>query len=249
MTILLNNNLDVGPAGTLISVANSDDNGDNAFDVVDSAGAACTYVDAVDMPGAAYVAEFDTAGGAARSPSCAWSTSFGSRSHFWIRFYCRFNTTPPTGIFSHIFMAFNGSTSLGGVGANEWGNFYFVDQTSIPSPSFYAFAPYILTLGEWVRIEVEFSYDAPSTLWTINGFLYTGDEVQSSISGAGIFTALGTVNSVEIGYPIAHTNYEPVQISGFAVSIDDWIGLAPRQHKGWPNIQPRTLAARHDASW
>lgn len=247
MAILLSNNLDVGPAGTTISVVNSDDNGDDPFDVVDVAGTAvCQYVDSVDVPSAAYVAEFATFGGAARSPSCGWSTSFGSQSHFWARFYSRFNTTPPSGYDSTIFAVFNGSTFLCGVVAGGTPAHYSVMKPA--GPSYYQFAPYTMSLGEWVRIELEFSYSAPSTLWTINGFLYTGDEVESTISGAGIFTSLGTVDSVEIGYPIAHTNYEPVQICGFALSIDDWIGTVPRQVKGMPGIQPSFIAP-HTDTW
>jgi hypothetical protein len=251
VTILLQNNLDVGPAGTFISVANSGANGDDPFDVVDIAGTAVAkYVDAVDMPGAAYVAEFATFSGASRSPSCGWTTSMGSQTHFWVRFYCRFNTNPPSGYDSPIFAVFNGSTLLTSVcvPGSSPDHYTVRDPVGEFGPSYYSFYPYTINLGEWVRIELEFSYSVPATLWTINGFLYTGDEIQSSISGAGSFTALGSVNSVEIGYPIAHTNYEPVQLSGFAISLDDWIGLAPRQHKGWPNIQPITLTSQ-SAAW
>jgi len=249
VAILLENNLDVGPAGTVISVTNSDDNGDDAFNVVDSAGSGvtCQYVAVENLPSSAYVGEFAT-GNSARAPGCTWS--FGSQNHFWIRFYSRWNTlTTKFPEDSLIFGVFNGSTLMGGVGMPGVNPtlYDFVDLMAAPA-SYYVFTPYTLTEGAWVRIEQEYVYNSPA--WTVNGRLYDGDELLSEISGAGMYSpSLTTIDSVKFGYVVSGNHYDPVQMCGLAVSLDDWIGSTPRQHKGWPNMQPRTLAARHDSSW
>jgi len=261
MAILLQNNLDVGPAGTTISVANSDDNGDDPFDVVDSAGSgvSCKYVDAVDRPTAAFVAEFAT-GNSARSPSCDWSTALGQQTNFYLRFYARYNTTPPTGYASPILAVSKASTLVFtlGVMATDNTQFWMHDELTDFYAQFYLHA---ITIGEWVRFEANIHVvngGTSSEVWNMDGGMNFGDDVDSEVpaplqtvtSSFGFpGSPLSYVDTVAIGYPVSHAHYEPVQVSGFAVSTDGWIGPAPRQQKGWPNIQPRTLAARHDSSW
>jgi hypothetical protein len=251
MAILLQNNLDVGPAGTAISVANSDDNGDDPFNVVDLAGTArCHYVDAANRPTAAYVAEFATFSGASRSPSCEWTVSLGT--HFWTRIYARFNTTPPTGYFSTILATYNGSTIVSsiGVSGNDPTKWIIRNEYSSYGNFFY---PYTVTLGEWVRIEAEFAREPVSGIWAVDATLNASDLVDSDVVGLQAQMPMqgipgpATIDSIAIGYPIAHTNYEPVWISGFAVSTDGWIGPVPRQVKGVPGVLTNFIAPHTDA--
>jgi len=252
MAILLQNNLDVGPAGTTISVANSDDNGDNAFDAVDSTGtgAVCRYVDAVNRPTAAYVAEFDTAGGAARSPSVDWSTSLGHQTHLWTRFYAQYNTTPPSGYASPVWLASQGSTAVFSIGINaadptKW---WIKDEPT----GFTGDLWYTINLAEWVRIEAEL-YAGVGNVWVMNAYLNAGDQVDEDVQASQLIQVGGSppssityVDTIAVGCPIAHTNYEPVQVCGLAVSTDGWIGPAPRQVKGMPGIQPNFIAPHVD---
>lgn len=253
MAILLQNNLDVGPAGTTISVTNSDDNGDDPFDAVDSAGsgAVCRYVDAAGRPGAAYAAEFASAG-ASRSPSCDWTTSLGSQTHFWVRLYARFNTTPPSGYDSTIFATYNGSTVMNGIAVSGNDPTKWI-LTNLYSTSYFAqlFFPYTVTVGEWVRIEAEFSGDGVGA-WTVDATLNSGDLLDSEVVGLQCQLAAqgtpgpSTVNGVAIGYSVSHSQYEPVQVSAVAISLDGWIGPTPRQVKGVPGVQPNFIAPHSD---
>lgn len=258
MAILLQNNLDVGPAATTISVTNSDDNGDDPFDVVDSSGsgAVCRYVDAVNRPTAAFVAEFAT-GNSSRSPSCEWTTALGQQTHFWTRFYIRYNTNPTFN--SPFLVTSQGATLISSIGITGTTPYYYMVKDEIEgfADTFHPAGPtspgVTLTLGEWVRIEAEFLL--ASGLWYVNGSILTGDQVdedepgtQATVSNS-VPTGLAYVDTIAVGCPVAAAHYEAVQISGLAVSLDGPIGPGPRQRKGWPNIQPRTLAARHDSSW
>jgi hypothetical protein len=250
MAILLENNLDVGPVGTTISVANSDDNGDNAFDTVDSAGtgAVCRYVDAVNRPTAAYVAEFAT-GNSARSPSVDWTTSLGQQTHYWTRFYARYNTTPPSGYASPVWLASQGSTAVFSIGISDTDPTKWRikdEQTGFTGDLWYT-----INLGEWVRIEAEL-YIQVLNIWAMFAYLNAGDQVDEDtqasqlIQVGGSPSAITYVDTLAVGCPVSHSHYEPVQVSGLAVSTDGWIGPAPRQVKGMPGIQPNFIAPHTD---
>jgi hypothetical protein len=113
---------------------------------------------------------------------------------------------------------------------------------------------YTIVPGEWVRIEAELYRG--TFVFIMNAYLNAADAVDEDVQASQLIQVSGSgtapvnyLDTVAFGYPVSHAHYEPVQVSGVAVSVDDWIGPAPRQHKGWPNMQPRTLAARHDSSW
>jgi hypothetical protein len=238
--MLLSNNLDVGPDSTTITTALSDDLADTPFDSVSSAGTGvvCVYRTAVNRPTArGFVGEFSTGNGnGANTPSCTWSTAFGQQTHIYSRFYLKFNAAPLSGADSPIFLLQHGAANLFSFGVSAANNLNFRIKEYISSGGTTDLNVYTIELGVWIRVELEayvIDPGTPAEQWGMNAYLFTGDMVDtdtvvdSNGIGASGFPNQSFMDTVSIGYPVAHKNYTAVQIAGWVVSDAGFIGAAP----------------------
>lgn len=256
----LSNNLDAGPAGTTITTANSSNGQNDPFDAVTLTGTGtAVYRAAVARPSAEFVAEFDS-GNSAGAAYCAWSTAMGAQTHFWVRLYLRLTVTPPSTYQSPYLVVGNGTTPMASFEASDISPGNLQIRSHLGSLGVNVFNAYTVTVGDWVRFESEFTmFDpgGPSEEFTMTGRLYTDDLVDSDAAidtqGFGEFSnaspgPFGNFSFTQFGLPVSHSRYEPSQLSGLALSTVDWIGPAPRWHKGVPGIQPNFIAPHVD-SW
>lgn len=251
----LDNNLDAGPAGTTISVTNSSNASNDAFDAVTLTGTGTAkYAAAVGRPTAEFVGEFDTTTSAGAA-YCEWSTSMGAQTHFWVRQYLRLTTTPPTGYQSPYFTVGTGATTIFSFEASDVSPGNLQIRSLVGSLTVSVLSTYPITLGEWVRFEGELTVLDPGTIFeqvAFNAYLYGGDLVDSDTIidsqavGESSPAPFGSFGFARFGLPVSHSRYEPSQLSGLAISDAGLIGPAPRQHKAVPGIQPNFIAPHVD---
>lgn len=230
MTVL-RNNVDVGPDGTLITVANSDDTGGDPWDGASTGGGTTTFEYSSDYARstAQYVMHVAT-GATAANPQVAWSTSMGSQSQFWMRFYVLWPTVPTGGAL--LFWAHNGVTSGYQIGLNTGDNRMSVvvgAGVSIPTTG-------SLSAGQWIRIEARMQCSTTTANGEVRYFADPDSETwDESLAWTNKNSAITTCNQFYYGINQSGSNQLDTYLSGLALSNVDWLGPAPpRLGKGSP---------------
>lgn len=186
MTIL-DNNFNGGPSGTTISTANSGQFDDNAFDAVSSSGIGTVLQFAngdafgIGRPTGEFV--MVNSGGTASTPYVQWSTSMGTQTEFWIRFYLYMPSIPSSSTNRVLFSAAHTSTTS---------VFVSVRQISTPRSLLItdAFGTVVamttaLAAGSWNRIEFHAQSSGSSDLKLFAGSDVDTDTVTETLNQTG----------------------------------------------------------------
>jgi hypothetical protein len=241
----LRNNFDGGPNSTVLTVANSDQVPINdAFDVVSTQGSGATlqYRDAsaLDRGTAEFVLHCATTGTAA-SEGVSWSTSMGTQTQIWLRFYLRMPILPAgAGLNPSIFECDNGVAFTGSIDIQP--NTGLVKIWNGPG-TVSAVASNSLVADEWCRIEAHFTYSTTAGSAELRLYLEADSDTETeSISWSGSNSGAANSNSFAFGYPFSRANQPTIYLSGLELNNVGWPGPAPYKVKGVPGIQPSPVA-------
>lgn len=242
----LSNNLDAGPHGTTVTVANSNDNGGDAFDSVDSAGA--TTVLAYSSTPARATAEYvmkTSVGATAAMPHVTWSTSAGTQSQVYLRLYAQLGTMTASN--APLFMSMlNGSICAsieiaGTATPKMW----------VAGLSSFSAGTVTIPIGVWFRVEARFAFGNTTTPGTADARFYLdadSDVISETLTFPSFDSRNTTANQFHFGPSQALANYPITYHSGVALSTDGWIGPAPRRlGTGAPAGNLSTPTAVHDS--
>lgn len=252
MAFSLQNNFDGGPDGTSISIANSGQvPGNNPFDDVSisSPSATLKYDASQARPTAEFVlkCQIGSSSGFAR---VAW-WSFGSANQLYFRFYGNYPTLP-TNVNPGLVIYF------GSVGENAM---FTVDCPAIPttlsiraggSRTQLVTTTNGLTAGEWWRVEGRLQFSTTTGNGELRAFF--GADVDSDTPTESLsFSSANLVDTasdtVFVGYVnAAGSLFNPLYISGLALSDIGWIGPAPFRQKSSPGILTNAVAI-HSDTW
>jgi hypothetical protein len=244
MTVL-RNNFEGGPHGTVISTSNSGQYGDNAFNAVDSVGTGqvnqFTSVDVAGLnrPTAEFVYEIST-GSTINTPWVQWSTSMGSQTQIWTRFYVYFatlSTTPSNNI------------NLFTVGSTFGYDIVSVSVRSTTSPFYFrivnewagtgtTLGTVSVTAGKWHRIEFRATIGGTGSA---DLFYYGEDAVDSpdytdSVSQSGQDYGTDPADRFRLGQSvIGLANLPTTRFSNWELNNTGYPGPAPfRAGRGVP---------------
>jgi hypothetical protein len=255
MTVL-RNNFEGGPDGTTISVANSSQSGGDPFDQVSTSGTGTVVkyasADGLDRPTAEYVMRFATGSSTSVWPGVRYSTSMGSRSQIWTRFYIyltALSTSP--GFDFNIFSATNNSVNYAVA--------VYVRTTTPPlslailngrnNATSVVATP--ITLSEWHRVEFR------ATMHTS-----TGSADLKYFSGQNVDTDIVTDQVSQTSQNYGATSFEDFKLgsgwtaqantpntyfSNWELNDTGYPGPAPfRAGKGYPGILANPIAIHTD---
>lgn len=245
MTVL-RNNFATGPDGTIVSVANSGNSGDNAFNAVSGQGTGCTFQFASAAALGRGTAEFAlhvATTSTAHSEGILWTTSMGTQTQVWWRFYCRLSGTPLD--ITTIFCTDNGSILTGGLDIvtgshlTLWNGPDTVTSTSTN----------VVTQDVWFRVEGRFQYSTTVGNADVQVYLEPDSDTPTetlSISGCN----MGAANSSQytFGFPFGYVNLPSMYLSGLELNNTGFPGPLPFIRKGVPGIQPNPIAI-HTDTW
>jgi hypothetical protein len=252
MTVL-RNNFAGGPDGTTISTSNSGQQGDNVFDVVSSVGTGqvtrFTNVGAANLsrPTAEYVLEIST-GSTANTPYVGWTSSMGTLTQVWARFYFYITSISSGGTDIKLFSIVN--SSLGSVVS------FAIDRVTTPyvfsinndwSGTASSLGSSPVVTGQWARVEMHAVLGSSGASAEL--YYYGGNNVDTpvytdyvSLTGQN-FTA--NADSYYLGHSSpALANIPTIYLSNWELNNYGYPGPAPfRQGLGVPmNNQPNPVA-------
>jgi hypothetical protein len=219
--------VDSGPSGTTITVANSNDTGGDAFDVVDSSGTGSILQ--YQASPARSTAEFvmkATNGSTATAPLVAWTTSAGTQSQVYVRLYAYIQTMTSS----------NAPLFLSSLSGSICGMLE-VAGTSTPKLWLEGLSSFLagtvtVPVGAWFRVEARMAYGTPSVRGTADARFYIdadSDIISESLSIPNYDSRNATANEFKFGCTQSLANYSTTFYSGLAISTDGWIGPAPRR--------------------
>jgi hypothetical protein len=225
--VYLANNVDSGPSGTTITVANSDNTGGNPFDVVDSSGA--NAVLQYQASPARSTAEFvmkATNGNSATSPLVAWTTSAGTQSQVYVRMYAYIQTMT----------ASNAPLFLSSLSGSICGMLE-VAGTATPHLWLEGLSSFLagtvtVPIGAWFRVEARMAFGTAGVPGSAEARFYVdadSDVISETLTLPSYDSRNATANEFKFGCTQALANYSTTFYSGLAISTDGWIGPAPRR--------------------
>jgi hypothetical protein len=257
MTVLLNNNFSGGPDGTAITAGNSGQFGDNAFDGVAAAasdgvlGFADCNANGLARPTAQYALEVATGASAPEKPFVTWTTSLGSQTTVYSRFYLWFSSMAPTTYDQALFELYvsgilvNVSINLGT--STSPIVMYLYSNAAVTTRA--AVTP---VADAWNRVEFYANILSANSTGTLN--LYYGDDVDTNnISDSATQTTANYgytyTNAVALGQ-LGGTQYAfpPFYVSNLQVNNYGWPGPAPFRYLGSPGYLPNQISPHTDIS-
>jgi hypothetical protein len=258
MPTLTNNFL--GTPGVTLSTTNTSLDGD-PFDLINAAGMSGTviaFADASDLDRqtAETVMSFSTAN-TLTAPSAVWTTSLGSQTEVWVRFYVMVTVLPteqPNGVPPYWFHVAHNNAPLVSVGCHDidfsWPLLVtFASQTG-ESKSLMTGA--MLQTNKWMRFELHVR--ATSTAGLVEGRYFSptnaDGQVPTSSQSLNVNFPSNAMDMYMVGQGIDRKNIDTTYISGFAIGTDGWFGPAPfRLGKGSPNMNLTNAIAPHQHTW
>jgi hypothetical protein len=250
---LARNNLEGQPSGTAVTTANA--LGGTLFDVVTATVAQTLNFDNThsrnDMA-------LKTATGATAGRSAVgWTTSIGSQTLVWLRFYVY--PTSVGGIAGGEFFArlgvavgLNFGTSCLAVSYETTGKMQLRDSAGAAIAGTLSAAA--LPLNAWTRIEVQATLGTPAAIGSLVMQLYKdtnadGNVPDEILTNSATATTTGPALTYGFGIMDSDVNVGPRWLDNIAVSTDGWVGsaippAAPRTSYQWvPRRGVRTGAA------
>jgi hypothetical protein len=243
--MLLNNNFNGGPDGTAITTGNTGQFGDDAFNVINPAGAGGAFafadcgVNNLPRPTAQYALKVATGGGAIQQPYAAWTTSMGTQTNVYARFYLWFSSVGATTHDQDLLQLY-----VPGVLVNV--SVYLLSTASpivlglINYASATTKASVTPVAGQWNRVEFFANVNGASSTGTLR--LYAGDDVDTdNITDTATQTAANygsaSTSGIALGQLGGTTDaFPPIYVSNWQVNNTGWPGPAPfRQGLGTPS--------------
>jgi hypothetical protein len=248
----LNNNFNGGPSGTTLTTGNTGQFGDNAFDVVNSSGIGTTLLFGnsdtygVSRPTGEFM--LVTAGGTGSAPKVTWSTSMGSVSQFWLRFYAYCVGVVSSTNDMCLFSAYKSATEeMSLVIRNTASPFCLEIQDSGATITNTSVG---VASGAWFRVEMTVNVSAGTS--TVN--YYAGADVDTNNVTATASQSGGsyggtTCNSFSLGQDITSSTGVPtIYYANFQLNNTGFPGPAPfRRGLGNPAGNLTTPLAIHSA--
>lgn len=247
----LTNNFNGGPSGTILTTANSGQFGDNAFDTTATTGTG-TVVDFVsnDVYGVGRpTAEFvlNTSAGTTGTPYVEWTTSLGSQTEIWTRFYVYVLNSVPSTANRALFSITHASTLSVGV---------WLRLTSTPrslliidSAGTTVAMTTALTAGAWNRIEFHALSSGSSDLRLYADPNTDTNIITESISQTGASYGATAFTKYQLGQRVTSSGGVPNGLfSNWTLNNTGYAGPAPfRQGLGNPAGNLTTPLAIHSA--
>ena len=258
MPTLRNNFL--GTPGVTLSTTNTGGEG-NAFDLINAAGTSGTVIafasaSALNRQTAESVMSYSTAN-TSSAPSAIWTTSLGTQSEVWVRFYVMTTAVPSAqsslGPPYWFHLAYN-SAPLVSVGAQDVSPYVplVVTYAAQGGEAQHAMSGSAVPTNQWMRFElharttstggvVEAEYYAPAV---------SDDTTPTTTATINLNFPENAVDMYMVGQGISRKNIDTTYISGFAIGTDGWFGPAPfRLGKGAPNMNLTNPVATHQHTW
>jgi hypothetical protein len=208
----LNNNFNGGPDSTTISTGNSGQFGDNAFDSVNLVGGVASYAlfqTADDIGTLRPQTQFTLGLGVSASGNAAsvsWSTSMGSQTTFWTRFYVFIANVSANTINLPLFTAYSSSTRE---------LYVYIRTSSLPHVMVLEDSASVLTVGSvtpsaqaWIRLEL--GVNTTSDVATLN--MYSGANLDGVTTTDTITQSTGvyaTCNKFTYGFDGPDSGAQP----------------------------------------
>jgi hypothetical protein len=250
MTRLVHN-FDGGPDGTNLSVANSGQvPGNDPFNLVSTLGFTnvLQYADASALGRGTAEFVLKTATGATTSDcGVMWSTSMGSQTEVWFRFYIYLTQTPSVNGEPGdmcIFESDNGTVYTGFVYVGNTTRKVFLydgpNSGNIGTTN-------VLPLNAWARIEGHFHYHATAGIVDLKLFLEADSDTPTETIGAtGWDLNAASASTFAFGSPFNDTHKPTTYYSGLELNNTGWPGPAPwRPGKGAPSGMMTNAVAPH----
>lgn len=251
--VLLRNNFDGGPDGTTLTVGNSGQYGNDAFDSVNSTGPGSvirfTQTETLNRPTAEFALEMDT-GNSLVTPRCSWVATLGTQAELWARVYVRFSsiTYSAAGEPFNILAFFNLADATKGVVIG-------LDTTITPS---LLYLTNLFTggrvdtgiqpsVGVWTRLECHVlmgTTGGVADLYLYDGDAADGDLPTEVVGLTGQNLGASSVDVATLGQSVnAKRNMDPIFYSNWEVNSTGYPGPAPyRAGKGVPGILTNPIA-------
>lgn len=240
----LYNNFEGGPHGTVLTVGNSSQSGQDAFDVVSTQAANAILqfkeASALGRSNSEFVLHCKT-GATSAAEGVGWGTSLGTQTQVWMRMYLRLDILP-SGLNVAVFecdngAAFTGSIEIQGIGTpgriKIWNGLGTVSAITTNS----------IVAGEWCRIEAWFKYSTTVGEAQLQLYLEPDSDTPSdTVSFSGANSGGANSNSWAFGYPFMGANQPNLFLSAIELNNEGWPGSAPFIVKGVPGIQPSAVA-------
>jgi hypothetical protein len=243
----LRNNFEGGPHGTILSTTNSGQHGDSAFNAIGTTTGTGVLNQFADITVSGLIrptAEFawkTATGSTPVTPYVAWTTSMGSKTQIWTRFYwntASLSLTSDNNV--NLFTAYNTASAA-------WGVAVWLNQLSDPHALFiynmFTGAQVVMTtlpsIGDWNRVEVRATLS--TTIGSADLYLYRGDIADTDtpsdvVSMAGQNFGTGTANAYILGPAFSVANMDAMYFSNWEVNDTGYPGPAPfRAGRGVPS--------------
>ncbi len=256
MTIVKNNFL--GTPGVAWTVANSGGEGDpfDTFGDNSANGVVFQYASAsgLDRPTAETVLEMST-GNSAYSPAAVWTTSFGSQSQVYVRFYVQVASAPASSqtTLPYWFHLASGGLPYLSLGYYDYSPFYWIAVTRNAQQAGEAVSYFTTNVqwGKWLRfeiyanvatsggtIQVDF-YDAPNA----------DSDTPTETKNINHNFPSNSVDMYMVGQGVDRKLVPTTYFSGFALSNEGWIGPAPFHpgSRSVPGVLSTPVAVHSDA--
>jgi hypothetical protein len=250
--VQLNNNFSSGPDGTNISVLNSGNGDDDAFDTFNrGTGTVNQYkqADLFNRATAEFVLRVNTTT-TITTAHVAWqAASIGTQNEIYIRFYCYFTVLPDNFGSSVIFRVMGAATTVDTIVivCNSGGDksLAFTNMTG----TWEARTTSSMVANAWMRVEARIQHSAT----TGNGemrFYADADADTDSPTETVTFTnqnlARNDCDTTFFGYAKAMSGLEDMYMSGLEVNNTGWPGPLPFKQKASPGYQPNAVAIHND---
>jgi hypothetical protein len=226
----LNNNFNGGPDSATISTSNSNQFGDNAFDVVNLSGGVMSYAlfqTADDVGTLRPQTQFLLGLGVSNASSTAsvsWSTSMGSQTTFWTRFYIFIANVSANTVNLPLFTAYSGSTRE---------VYAYIRTVSLPHVMVLQDSASILTVGSvtpaaqtWVRFEL--GVNTTTDIATLN--MYSGADLDGVTTTDTITQSTGVYaacNKFAYGFDLVSGAQPGYMLSEVQLNNTGYPGPAP----------------------
>jgi hypothetical protein len=256
MTVL-NNNFSGGPAGTMITTSNSGQFGDNAFNATGySTTNPVEFYDVaangLNRETAQFVMGITLVNTSGTAPYVYWSSSMGSQSQIWTRFYIYWTSIAQTTYDQIVFTTLSSITTTVSL---------YLQTSSATNQVLYlkdhggntAMFSQVITPGEWCRVELNINYSGSSA----QGYLFIGANSDGDLSDyddsatlSGASFGSSSSNLFAIGYPITISGETAAltYFSNWQLNNTGYAGPAPWYFQGSPGFLPNAVAPHTDIS-
>lgn len=250
----LYNNFNGGPDGAAMTTSNTNQLGDNGFDLVQaSTGSTLAFADAgvagLNRPTAAFCMRTATPG-SGDTAYVAWTSGIGTQTELWVRVYIQWSSLASTSTNRLLFGVYSSfSRKLSLLLRTSASPFTLQLQDSA---SAFATMSTAITAGTWNRIELHMN----ATTDTAELYLFANTAVDNDLSDyTEMITQSSvnygtTVNQFFLGMPVSYNEVTTsCYFSGLGVNNTGLMGPAPfRGQLGWPGNFAQPTAIHSDVS-